>query len=138
MTGGRRRRGARAERLGRWAEWLAVARLRLAGYTILDRRARARRGSGAGEIDIVARRGGVLAFVEVKARPTLDQAAQALSAHQRRRLVRAAAGFLAGHPQYAGLSPRFDVMLIARLTWPRHLKDAWRDEGETVRLNRPF
>ncbi|HIJ62490.1 MAG TPA: YraN family protein [Rhodospirillaceae bacterium] len=129
MTGARQRRGESAERRGRWAEFLAAARLRLAGYRILARRLAARRGSGASEIDIVASKGAVIAFIEVKARPSLAAAAEAVSVRQRRRLLRAAAGFLAGRPQLAGLSPRFDVLLIAPWSWPRHLKDAWRDEA---------
>lgn len=128
MTDARRRRGKLADRRGRWAELVAAARLLLAGYRILARRLAARRGSGAAEIDIVARKGSVIAFIEVKARPSLAQAAEAVSTHQRRRLLRAAAGFLAGHPRLAGLSPRFDVLLVAPWSWPRHLKDAWRDE----------
>ena len=128
-AGDRRHRGQQAWRLGRWAEWLAALRLRLAGYSILERRLAGRRGSGAAEIDIIAKKGDVLAFVEVKARPSLDLAAGAVSNRQRRRLVRAAAGFLAAHPHMADLSPRFDVLLVAPWTWPYHMKDAWREEG---------
>jgi len=128
MSGTRQQRGQKAWRLGRWAEWLAAMRLRLAGYCILERRLTARRGSGAAEIDIVAKKGGVLAFVEVKARPSLAVAAGAVSVRQRRRLVRAAAGFLAARPHLDGLSPRFDVLLVAPWRWPYHLKDAWREE----------
>ena len=64
----------KAHRLGHAAEWRAVWRLRLAGYSILARRYKTR----LGEIDIVARRGGVLAFVEVKARADAATAADAL------------------------------------------------------------
>ena len=64
----------RAESRGRRAEWIAVWWLRLFGYRVLARRARQR----VGEIDIVARRGRTLAFVEVKARPDRAQAAEAV------------------------------------------------------------
>lgn len=57
-----------AEKRGRWAETLSVIALRLTGWRILARRMKAKKGSGLGEVDIVARRGRTIAFVEVKAR----------------------------------------------------------------------
>ena len=80
----------------------------------------------SGEIDILARRGGVLAIGEVKSRADLASAATAVLPRQRRRIARAAAAFLAARPDLAGLAPRFDVMLVAPLRPPRHLPDAWR------------
>jgi putative endonuclease len=80
----------------------------------------------SGEIDILARRGSVLAIIEVKARPDLASAAAAVLPRQRRRIARAASAFLLARPDLAGLAPRFDVMLVARLRPPRHLRDAWR------------
>jgi len=117
-------RRRRARRRGRWAEALARLALRLAGYRILalDRR------SHVGEIDIIARRGRRLAFVEVKARASLEVAAEAILQRQRRRIARAAAGFLAARPDLAGLEVRFDVVLVAPWRWPRHVVDAWRAE----------
>jgi putative endonuclease len=103
--------------------------LRAKGYGILARRHVTGRGSGAGEIDIVARRGDVLAVIEVKARATLDEAAHALRLAQQQRLIRAAAVLLARRPDLAELSLRFDAMLVAPWHWPRHLMDAWRDQG---------
>jgi putative endonuclease len=116
-----------ALKFGERAERLAVLLLRLKGYAILERRFAAASG-GRGEIDIIARRGPVIAFIEVKARADLDQAAYALSAHQRRRLLRGAEAYLAGRPGLAHLSPRFDAWLAAPGRWPRHLIDAWRAE----------
>ncbi len=118
-----------AELRGRRAEALAVLLLRLKGWRILARGFAVGRGSGAGQIDIVARRGRVLAFVEVKARVDLDAAAAAVGPQQRARIVRGAEAFLAARPELAGLSPRFDVMLLAPGRLPRHLKDAWRPTG---------
>ena len=112
-----------AERLGRGAETLAAWRLRISGYRILARRER----TPMGEIDLVARRGRVIAFVEVKARGDLDTAAFALQPRQQARIARAAALFLARRPDLAVLSPRFDVVLVAPWRWPRHLADAWRE-----------
>ena len=111
----------KAHRRGHSAEWRAVWRLRLAGYSILARRYKTR----LGEIDIVARRGNLLAFIEVKARADFDTATFALRPGQFGRVARAANLFLASHPRYAVCSVRFDAMLVAGL-WPRHLPDVWR------------
>ncbi|HTG19970.1 MAG TPA: YraN family protein [Reyranella sp.] len=110
-----------AHRLGHVAEWRAVWRLRLAGYSILARRYKTK----LGEIDIVARRGGILAFVEVKARIDVPTATDALGGRQFGRVARAASLFLARHPRYAAHSVRFDAVLVAGL-WPRHLPDVWQ------------
>ena len=113
----------RAFRLGRRAERLCVWYLRLRGYRILARRER----TPVGEIDIVARRGRVLAMVEVKARSSLDEAAAAISPRQRARIARAAAHFLATRPLAAGTTVRYDAMLVAPWRLPVHLPNAWRD-----------
>jgi putative endonuclease len=118
-----------ARQRGRWAETLAVLLLRLKGYRVLARGMVTGRGSGAGEIDIVARRGGLVAFVEVKARRSLAEAAEAVSASQRRRIIRAAEGFLARRPELAGLAVRFDAVLVAPGRWPKHVTGAWRADG---------
>lgn len=120
-------RGRDARRRGRWAETLCTLSLRLKGYAILARGHVTGRGTGAGEIDIVARRGGTLIFVEVKARPTLAEAAAAISPGQRRRLARAAQAFIARRPHLASCPMRFDAMLVAPWRWPCHLIDAWRE-----------
>jgi len=119
LGAGRRRRaygfGRRAERLAAW--WL-----RLKGYRILARDFRV----PAGEIDLIARRGRILALVEVKARADLDHAWDALGARQKRRIERAGETFLQRRPDLAGLDLRFDVMLMAPRRRPRHIADAWR------------
>ena len=108
---------------GRFAEARCALGLRLKGYRILARRHRSR----VGEIDIIARRGRTLIFVEVKARQSLGDALESLSARQRARIRNAAELYLATRPQLGHLDARFDVMLVAGWRWPRHLKDAWRD-----------
>lgn len=110
------------ERLGRLAETLCALSLRLRLYRVLDRRVRTPRG----EIDIVATRGNLVAFIEVKARRDFDLGAAAVTAGQQRRVTRAAEAYLALHPALARRAVRFDVMLIAPLKWPRHIEDAWR------------
>ena len=111
-----------AHRLGHVAELRAVWRLRLAGYSVLARRYKTK----LGEIDIVVRRGGILAFVEVKARADVTAAAESLLARQRRRIARAAAGYLALRPELQSCRCRFDVILVTPWRWPRHIRDAWR------------
>jgi len=79
----------------------------------------------SGEIDIIARRGKVLAVIEVKTRGEIAAAAASVLPRQRRRVARAAAAFLSARPDVAALAPRFDVMLVAGLRLPRHLPNAW-------------
>jgi len=114
-------RGRRAERVAAW--WL-----RLKGYRILAHGFRV----PVGEIDLIARRGRTLALVEVKARPSLDEAREAVSGRQRRRIERAAVSFLQRHPALADCDVRFDVVLLAPGRRPHHLVDAWRC-GESLR-----
>ena len=111
-----------AERHGHRSEAIAAWWLRLKGYRIVASRYR----TAAGEIDLIARRGRVLAFVEVKARADFRAAADAVSPRQQHRIARAASQFLAARPHLARLDQRFDALLIVRRTWPRHLPDAWR------------
>jgi putative endonuclease len=128
MTADERRRAhQRAEIRGRRAEGLAALWLRLKGYRIVARRF----GTPLGEIDIIARRGRLLALIEVKARTRLAEASQAISPRQRRRIARAAEFFLHRYPRYTQLELRFDAVLIAPGRLPRHLKDAWRLGGSS-------
>lgn len=113
----------RRYRLGRFAEVMCAWHLRLRGYRVLARRFR----SPVGEIDLVARRGRVLAFIEVKARPDRDQALAAVTPRQRARVRRAAELFVAHRPRLAGCDFRFDVMLVTPGRLPAHVIDAWRD-----------
>ena len=115
-------RRERAERRGRVAELLCRWHLRLRGWRIVASDWRC----PSGEVDILARRGGVLAIIEVKARRDFDSAVAAVSPRQRRRIARAASAFLTSRPELAEMRLRFDVMLVAPLRLPRHLPDAWR------------
>ncbi len=117
----------RAFRYGRAAETACAWWLRLHGYRIVARRYR----TPVGEIDLIARRGRIRAFVEVKARASLAELA-APRPRQRRRIVRAAEAFLQRNPRLAGLDPRFDVIAVAPWRRPQHLPGAWRidDIGE--------
>lgn len=122
----RRQKRGRGERLrafkyGIVSEWLCRMILRLKGYRILGARVR----TGVGEIDILAERHRVLAIVEVKARPTLAEALDAVSIKQRRRLQRAALNFQRGNPRLAGHALRFDLFAVARWRIPLHIQNAW-------------
>lgn len=112
--------------VGRAGEFSAALLLRLKGYRVLARRFSLGAGTGAGEVDLIARRGRTLAFVEVKARTGLDAAAEAIRPEQRRRIVRAAEAFLAERPGLSELEVRFDAVLVAPGRFPRHLPGAWR------------
>jgi putative endonuclease len=111
-------RGHGAERRAAW--WL-----RLKFYRVLAINWR----SPAGEIDLIARRGGTLAFIEVKQRIDADTAILSLAPQQRLRLARAAGLFVAQRPELAGLTLRFDLVAFGRMGRPVHMKDAWRPES---------
>ena len=110
-----------AERGGRRAERLAAWWLRLKGWRILAIRAR----TPVGEIDLIARRGRVLAFVEVKARAGDDAAGLALDEWRLRRVARAAEALA---PRYARPDDdiRIDAVFIVPGRLPRHMPDVWR------------
>jgi putative endonuclease len=112
----------RAWRRGQWAERLCAAHLLLRGYRVLERRLR----TPDGEIDLIARRGGTLAVIEVKARRNPGDAVEAVTRRQRARILDATRWYLAGRPGLAVLNVRFDAMLVTPWRWPRHLRDAWR------------
>lgn len=107
--------------LGLSAEARAAAMMMAKGFRIVARRWR----SPVGEIDLVARRGRLLVFIEVKARAQLDAAAEAVTARQRRRIVAAAGAWLAQHPDDAACDIRFDAVLVAPWRIPRHVPAAF-------------
>ncbi|HEX8644763.1 MAG TPA: YraN family protein [Allosphingosinicella sp.] len=110
----------RRERGGRRAETLACWWLRLKGWRILARRVR----TPLGEVDIVARRGRTVAFVEVKARAGADEAAMSLDEYRLRR-VAAAAGALAHRFARERDVTRIDALFIVPRRLPRHMANVW-------------
>lgn len=125
MIGPRPARGRAAQRLGLSAEAAASAALEAAGWTVKARRHR----TAAGEIDLIAERAGLLAFVEVKARPTLADAAWSLGPKQRARLLAAAEIVIAEHPEWGPAGIRFDVLLVDAAGAVRRIEDAFRLES---------
>jgi putative endonuclease len=110
-----------AFRTGLSAETCAAAYLMAKGYRILAKRFR----TPHGEIDLIVKRRNLIAFVEVKARATLDDAAFAVTPRQQSRIIDAAQGWLIAHPEHAELELRFDAVLIAPRRLPRHLLAAF-------------
>ncbi len=110
-----------AFRTGISAESRAAALLVAKGFRILSRRWK----SPVGEIDIVARRRALLVFVEVKARSSLDEAAESVTPRQRQRIAAAAEAWLATYPDESIRDIRFDAMLVAPGRMPRHIPGAF-------------
>ncbi len=112
---------------GRLAEFIARMWLRLHGWRIIGQRVR----TPVGELDIIARRGRQIAFVEVKQRRTLEEATQALLPQQRRRIGRAARCWLAQHPHLAQLDASCDLIAVSRRGLLRHYRNAFPAEQGT-------
>ena len=107
---------AQREAKGRRGEWLAAWYLRLKGWRILAQRIKTPRG----EIDLIGRRGKVLAFIEVKWRASAAELDTAIDEYRLRRV--AAAAEAVGHKYArAGDTMRIDVLLLAPGRWPRHM-----------------
>ena len=121
--GGRKAR--RSYTLGVRAEATVRATLERDGWAVLGHRVR----TAAGEVDLVAEKAGVLAIIEVKARPTLADAAAALLPRQRTRLLGAAEILLAEHPDWGAGGVRFDVLVVDAAGEVRRIADAFRAEG---------
>jgi putative endonuclease len=103
------------------AESRAAALLMVEGYRIMAKRFR----TPHSEIDLVAKRRNLIAFIEVKARASLEEAAYAVTPRQQTRIINAAQAWLAAHPDHAELELRFDAILIAPRRLPRHLLAAF-------------
>jgi putative endonuclease len=119
----RSRRGLKARRDGRRGEILCALWLMAKGYRILGLRMK----TPQAEIDLLARRGEVVAVIEVKRRRSLEEALDAVSSTQRQRLLRAAGSIAARRPDLQGASIRLDLLALAPGRWPRHIRDAWRE-----------
>lgn len=110
--------------LGVSAESRAALLLAAKGYRTLAKRWK----TPVGEIDLVMRRGTLIIFVEVKARGSLDAAAESVLPRQRKRIIAAAEVWLAAHPEHAGYDMRFDAVLVAPGRLPQHIISAFEVE----------
>lgn len=110
---------AEREAKGRCGETLAAWYLQMKGWRIVARRVKTPRG----EVDLIARRGRTLAFIEVKWRSSADQLDHAVDPYRLRR-VAAAAEVLAARHARAGDTLRIDVLLLAPGRFPRHMANA--------------
>lgn len=117
--------GQKAHADGYKAENFAALFLRLKGYRILERNFKPPRGTGAGEIDIIAMKGKTLVFIEVKYRSDTETAAESVSAYVQERRIKGAEYYLMKHPEAAENEMRFDVVLIAPKQMPQHIQNAF-------------
>ena len=111
----------KARRRGQWSEFLAAMTLRLKGYRILARNHKTK----LGEIDIIARKGDLIAIVEVKARADLQSSLDAVGYGASRRIEGAADLWLVKQSDAHLLSMRFDIVAVQPMRWPEHIEDAF-------------
>lgn len=110
-----------AEKRGRRGEGWAALWLRVHGWRVIARRVKTPRG----EIDLVARRGRTVAFVEVKWRAGGEGLDTAIDAYRLRRVAAAVEAVAHRHAR-PGDTIRIDVLLLAPGRWPRHIVNAWQ------------
>jgi len=122
MSAVREARGRAGRLAGRRAEVIAAVLLMAKGYRILGFRLKTRQA----EIDLLAKRGDVLAVVEVKRRTSLAAALDTVTFDQRERLRRAGAALAASRPALRGAAVRLDLIALAPGKLPRHIPDAWK------------
>ncbi len=121
MAQERDRQRRAAERRGRHAEFIAALALMLKGWRIVVRRYR----TPLGEIDLVIRRGDLVAFVEVKARADLRAGVDSVSYASERRIRAAGETWLSRQPDGGQLSWRCDIVVVSSWRWPTHIEDAF-------------
>ena len=111
---------------GHFAEKVALLWLMLWGYWPIALNFVVGRGTGAGEVDLIVRRGKTLVFVEVKKRPTEEKGRLAIHPKNQERIQRTSEVFLARNPKYKNFNIRYDAVFISPKKFPKHLKNAWR------------
>lgn len=117
MNSQRNQRALAALETGSWAERLALVILLMKGYRPLA----LRYGGKGGEIDLIAKRGRTIIFVEVKARAAGADAATAITAEKIRLVNRRIRDWRARNPWAGGCTLRADAVFIGRGAWPRHV-----------------
>ncbi|HMQ57490.1 MAG TPA: YraN family protein [Rhizobiaceae bacterium] len=114
----------KAEKRGHRGEFLAALALRLKGWRIVARRFK----TPSGKIDLIARRGDLIAIVEVKARASVQAAVDSVTRPAQRRIANAADVWLSRQRDHGRLSLRFDIVAVLPRRWPVHLEDAFRGD----------
>ncbi len=112
---------------GNLSEFLARMMFCLKGYKIVEKNYVTGRGTTAGEIDFIAKRGKNIVFVEVKERKTMENALCAISSLQQKRIVNAAKLYLARHPQFLSYDVRFDAVFISNFKI-KHIRNAFEEK----------
>ena len=110
---------------GYWAEFIARSYMRLRGYRIIAKNYITGKGTHAGEIDFIAKKGNILIFVEVKKRQSIEKARYAIRTKQQKRIVNAAKLFICQNTMYQNFNIRFDAVLIKLPFSIIHIKSAW-------------
>lgn len=110
---------------GNFAESIARAIFLLKGYTIVEKNYVTGKGTTAGEIDFIAKRGKTLVFVEVKNRKNLEDAYYAISENQKQRIINGAKSFISRNQKYTNFDMRFDAVLVKLPFTIKHIKNAW-------------
>lgn len=110
---------------GKWAEFLARIYLNFHGYHCVYCNYITGKGTTAGEVDLIMRKGKTLAFIEVKLRKDLYSAAYAIKETQKQRILHGALSFMKRYPQYQEYDMRFDAVLVCLPFSIYHLKNAW-------------
>lgn len=118
---GKTQQRKKAYRRGHFAEYRAAIALFFKGYRILALRHKTK----LGEVDIIARKGDLIAMIEVKARPSVSEAADAVTVTAQRRISNASDLWLATRPDAARLSIRYDIVAVCPWRWPVHLENAF-------------
>ena len=111
---------------GHFAEKIALLWLMIKGYWPIAMNFTVGRGTGAGEVDLIVKRGKTLVFVEVKKRPDEEKARMAIHPRNQTRIVRTSEVFLTRYPQYKNFNIRYDAVFVGAKNFPKHLKNAWR------------
>lgn len=112
-------------KVGHGLEKLALVLLMFKGYWPVQMNYTIGRGTGAGEIDLIVKKGKTLVFVEVKKRADIPQAKESIRPKNQKRIERAAQIFLARYPEYQEYEVRYDAFLFTSFHFPKHIKDAW-------------
>ena len=113
---------------GKISENIACFWLFCKGYKIINRNFSCGKGTGRGEIDIIALKKETVVFVEVKYRNLAEKTEYAISLSNKKRVTAAAEHFIGKHPALRNYGVRFDAILFGGIAFPQHIKDAWRPE----------